>query len=93
MSGGCVIGDAERVRTGGAIEANTAPAPMNRLWVAKPRVRCSFGSMSPTSARNGSMVTLSEASRSQSVTAAAQSAGEFGMNRSAKVDSTAPVRK
>ncbi len=61
--------------------------------MAKPLFLCSFGSMSPTKARKGSMLTLTEASRIQRSPAAIHSALEFGMARSARLAATAPPRK
>ncbi len=77
----------------GRAEATTAPRPMKRLCMAKPRVRWSSGRRSATKARNGSMLTLMEASRIQSRPAAIQSTPELGMSRSAAELSRAPVRK
>ena len=74
----------------GSAEANTAPTPMKKLCIAKPSVRCSSGSRSPTKARNGSMVTLIEASMTHSMIAATQSTGDCGMMISAAVVRIAP---
>src|SRR5215470_13261632 len=63
----------------GSADAKTAPTPMKKLCRAKPAVRCSSASASPTNARNGSMVTLIDASMTQSIRAATQSAGELGI--------------
>ena len=49
--------------------------------------------MSPTKARNGSMVTLMDASRIHRVPAATHRAGEFGMAIRAKVVQMAPKKK
>src|SRR5262245_30320170 len=67
----------------GIADAITAPSPMKRLCIAKPRVRCSDGSRSATKARNGSIEMLIDASRIQSRPAAIQSALEFGIAISA----------
>ncbi len=61
--------------------------------MAKPRVHCSSGSMSATKARNGSMLTLMEASSIQSRPAAIQSAVALGIRRRASELRMAPVRK
>ena len=77
-------------RTHGNAEATTAPTPMNRLCMEKPKARCPSGSMSPTSARNGSIVMLIDASRIHSVPAATHSQGLFGITSSISVDRMAP---
>jgi len=71
----------------------TAPNPINRLCMAKPRVRCCSGSRSATKARKGSMLMLIEASRTHSKPAAIHSAEQCGMRMSAAELSRAPVRK
>ena len=60
----------------------TAPRPMNMLCMAKPEVRWPSGRMSATKARKGSMLTLMEASRIQSMPAAIHRAELLGMKRS-----------
>ena len=75
------------------MEATTAPVPMRKLCIAKPVVRCSEGRLSPTKARNGSIEMLMEASMIQSIPAATQSAGEFGIASSASDARMAPPRK
>ena len=82
-----------RVRTNGSAEDITAPAPISRLCIAKPSLRWSCGSMSPTNARNGSMLTFTDASRIHSRPAAIQIALEFGIASRARLASTAPERK
>ena len=61
--------------------------------MAKPLLRCSVGSRSPTNARNGSIVTLTLASRIHSNPAAIQTVPEFGMAISARLARIAPIRK
>ena len=61
--------------------------------MAKPVVRCRWGSMSPTNARNGSMEILIEASMIHSMPAAIHRVGELGMKNRATVVHTAPTRK
>jgi hypothetical protein len=77
----------------GSTEATTAPSPINKLCMAKPRVRCSSGSMSATNARNGSMLMLIDASRIHNKPAAIHSADTRGIRISAAELSSAPVRK
>jgi hypothetical protein len=74
-------------------DATTAPVPMKKLCMAKPVVRCSEGRLSPTKARNGSIEMLMEASMIQSMPAATQSAGEFGIAIRASEAKIAPPRK
>ena len=64
-------------------EPTTELAPMKKVWTANPVVRCSSGSMSPTKARIGSIVTLMEASMIHSIPAANHRPGELGITRSA----------
>ena len=45
--------------------ASTAPAPVNRLWVRKPRASCDLGNRSEMNARYGSIEVLLPASSSQ----------------------------
>ena len=73
--------------------AMTEPAPIKKLCMAKPMVRCSEGNLSPTNARNGSMLTLMDASRIQSIPPATQSAGELGITSKAKDARMAPMKK
>ena len=61
--------------------------------MAKPLFLWSCGSMSPTKARKGSMLTLTEASRTHRRPAAIQRALEFGMARRARLAAIAPPRK
>jgi hypothetical protein len=75
------------------MEATTAPAPMKKLCMAKPVVRCTEGRLSPTKARNGSIEMLMEASMIHSIPAATHSAGELGMATRASEARMAPVRK
>ena len=77
----------------GSSDATTAPMPMKNDCVANPVVCCSAGSLSPTNARKGSMLTLMEASIIQSMPPAIQSVGELGMMSMASEASTAPIRK
>ena len=67
--------------------------PMKKVCIAKPLVRCFSGRLSPTKARNGSMDTLMLASMIQSMPAATQSTGEFGITNRASEASIAPTRK
>ena len=66
---------------------------MNMLCMAKPEVRWPSGRMSATKARKGSMLTLMEASRIQSMPAAIHSAELLGMKRSMSEARIAPARK
>ena len=94
MPGGAVLAMPRPfVSSHGKAEASTAPMPMKKLCIAKPVVRCSSGSRSPTKARNGSIVTLIEASMIHRVTAANHNAGDWGMASSAAVVTSAPNRK
>ena len=77
----------------GRIDATTAPVPMKKLCIAKPVMRCEAGRLSPTKARNGSIEMLMDASMIQSMPAATQSAGEFGMPTSASDARIAPTKK
>jgi len=61
--------------------------------LAKPVVRWSDGNISPTKALNGSIEILIEASIIQSVPAAIQRTGEFGIKIKAREARIAPVRK
>ena len=45
--------------------ASTAPAPVNMLWVRKPRASCALGNRSEMNARYGSIEVLLPASSSQ----------------------------
>ena len=54
---------------------------MKKLCMAKPVVLCSDGSMSPTNALKGSIEIFIDASMIQSIPAAIQSTGEFGIIR------------
>src|SRR5260221_2461817 len=60
-------------RRNGSALAKLAPMPMNSDCITKPDVRCETSSLSATNARNGSIETLMEASRTQSSVAAIQS--------------------
>ena len=71
----------------------TAPVPMKKLCMAKPLVRCSLGSISPTKARKGSILMLMEASSSQSISTAIHRAVELGIKKRATVASRAPTAK
>ncbi len=82
-----------RVRMKGSAEDITAPAPISRLCIAKPTLRCTGGSMSPTNARNGSMLTFTEASRIHRRPAAIQIALDRGMKTRARLARIAPLRK
>ena len=62
-------------------DAITAPVPIKKLCVAKPVVRCSEGSMSPTKALKGSIEILIDASIIHSIPAAIHNTGEFGINK------------
>ena len=75
------------------MEAITAPRPMKRACMEKPRVRCPGGRRSATNARKGSMLMLIEASSTHSRPAAIHNPGELGMAMSAKEASSAPTRK
>ena len=77
----------------GRSEARTAPKPIRILWVVKPMSRCSLGNLSATSARNGSMEILIEASRIHNMPAAIHKDEEEGIQKSAKQESTAPKKK
>ena len=77
----------------GIADAITAPSPMKRLCIAKPRVRSAGGSRSATNARNGSMEMLIDASRIHSRPAAIHSALDVGMTISAIELRIAPTRK
>src|ERR1041385_258176 len=77
----------------GSAEAITAPDPMKKLCIAKPRVRSDAGSRSATNARNGSMEILIEASRIQSSPAAIQRPLDIGIAMSAQELRMAPTRK
>ena len=77
----------------GSADATTAPRPMKRLCIPKPRVRCSSGSRSATKARNGSMLTLIEASSTHSSPAAIHRLGALGMRTRAAELRSAPTRK
>src|SRR6186713_2868860 len=77
----------------GIDDASTAPSPMNKLCIAKPRGRSPGGSKSATNARNGSIEMLIDASRIQSNPAAIQSVLEFGIAISASELRIAPTKK
>src|SRR5688500_12075701 len=81
------------VKTQGRKEATIAPMPMKKLCKAKPRVRWEGGSLSPTKARKGSMLTLMEASMIQSTPTAIHSVEEFGIISSAMDAKMAPMPK
>ena len=83
----------KRVSSQGNAEESTAPRPMSRLCIAKPTWRWAGGIRSPTKARNGSMLTLTDASSTQSRPAAIQSDDELGMAMSARLAKIAPTRK
>ncbi len=73
--------------------ARLAPTPMKSDCITKPAVRWPASSLSATKARNGSMLTLMDASRIQSSPAAIHSALEVGMKKSATTARMAPTRK
>src|SRR5690554_1193301 len=77
----------------GSIDATTAHVPIKKLCMAKPEVRCSLGNISPTKALNGSIEILMEASIIQSIPAATQSTGEFGITNNASEAKIAPTKK
>src|SRR5438067_6092924 len=77
----------------GSAEAITAPDPMKKLCIAKPRVRSDGGSRSATKARNGSIEMLMEASRIQRSPAAIQRLPDIGIAMSAQELRMAPTRK
>ena len=94
MWGGASLLTPNRVASSqGRTDATTAPVPIRKLCMANPVARCSEGRLSPTNARNGSMVMLIEASMIQSTPAATQSDGEFGIATSAREARIAPARK
>ncbi len=92
-SGASLLTPRNSVKSQGSAEAMTAPVPMKKLCIAKPVVRCSEGRLSPTKARNGSMLMLMEASMIQSMPAATQRVGELGIMTSAAEEKIAPMRK
>ena len=61
--------------------------------IAKPTVRCACGSRSATNARNGSMLTFTEASSIHSSPAAIHRARECGIASKATEARIAPIRK
>src|ERR1041384_6451420 len=77
----------------GSAEAITAPDPMKKLCIAKPRVRSDASRRSATNARNGSMEMLIEASRIQRSPAAIQRLLDIGIAMSAQELRMAPTRK
>ena len=77
----------------GSADAITAPVPMKKLCIEKPIVLCSFGSISPTKARKGSIEMFMEASIIHNIPAATQSRGELGINIIAVEARIAPTRK
>ena len=81
------------VRIHGNSEPTIEAAPMKNVWTAKPLVRCSSDSMSPTNARMGSMVMLIDASSIHNMPAATHRVGEFGRTNKASDARIAPVRK
>ena len=81
------------VRIVGMNEAITPPAPIMTLCMAYPTFRCCAGSRSPTKARKGSMLMLTDASRIHRHIAAIHTAVESGMNINARVENIAPPRK
>ena len=77
----------------GSAEATTAPEADEQALHAEALRALSSGSRSATNARNGSMLTLMDASRIQSSPAAIQSVVEFGIRTSAAELRRAPIRK
>ena len=62
--------------------ASTAPAPVNMLWVRKPRASCDLGNRSEMNARYGSIEVLLPASSSQKQSTPSQRTPTNGkMNR------------
>jgi len=82
-----------RASNQGMYDAATLPRPIKKLCIEKPSGRCSFGSMSATNARNGSMLTFMEASRIQRRPAAMHKAPLKGIKMSAIELRIAPVKK
>jgi len=66
---------------------------MKKLCIANPVPCCSSGNLSATNARNGSMLTLIEASRIHNNPAAIHNALQFGIAMSASELRMAPMRK
>src|SRR5262245_10722997 len=77
----------------GRKEAMMAPVPIKKLCMANPVVLCDGGNMSPTNARNGSMLMLMEASMIHNVPTAIQSAEALGIRHKAIDASIAPMAK
>ena len=77
----------------GRLLATHVPTPMISVCSTKPYERCSSGSLSATSARNGSMLMLMLASSTHSRPAAIHNVGECGMNTRAMELRMAPIRK
>ncbi len=74
----------------GMAEANTAPTPMNTTCNEKAVVRCSSGTTSATSARNGSIATLIDPVSSHSMTLRGQTLCTLGISTSAIALTSAP---
>ena len=87
-------------------EPTTAPIPIKKVWIENPVVCCSSGSISPTKARKGSIVTLMEASMIINIPAPINTGDKiavsvpgdknnpaFGINIKAIVVKIAPTRK
>jgi ABC-type sugar transport system substrate-binding protein len=87
-------------------KTTTAPMPIKKVWIEKPVVCCSSGSISPTKARKGSIVTLMEASMIINIPAPINTGDKiavsvpgdknnpaFGINIKAIVVKIAPTRK
>src|SRR5258708_19583217 len=90
---GVWVGRAEWVGREGRDGESNAPRPMNKLCIEKPSWRWVGGRRSPTKARNGSMLILTEASSTHSKPAAIQSEEELGMATSALLARIAPTKK
>src|SRR5690606_9209596 len=77
----------------GKLLATQVPIPIIKVCITKPYERCSLGSLSATSARNGSMLMLIDASKTQSKPAAIHNAGECGTKNKASELKIAPIKK
>ncbi len=81
------------VKRYGKTEPTTAPVPIKKLCIAKPKVRCFSGKLSPTKARKGSIETFIDASIIHKVPAAIHKVGELGIMNKATDDKMAPIKK